>query len=668
MKRGFYLRMALNGIRNNSKLYIPYALAGTITVMMFYLLCFMTDKVKNADMLGSAQLSTILTLGIIVVGIFSFVIVLYTNSFLMKQRKKELGLFNILGMEKKHIGKLMAVETLLVGGGSMLLGLLTGILFSRLLLAIVLRIVRVDVPFQFSVSFIGVVAASVLFGIIYFIAMAYNLGRVHLSNPITLLKAQNAGEKEPKSKWVLAFISTALLTAGYYIALTVKEPLSALTLFFIAVLLVIAGTYGMMTTGSIVFLKTLRKNKKYYYRTNHFISVSSMMYRMKQNAVGLASICILSTMVLVMISTTVCLYMGTKGAVVDSSPRSIQVEGSRVTGEDVSKIDQTMDSFLSKNNLKPSQTIKYQSLSWNMKLDGSSFIPQQIGNADAEIDANVLFISAKDYNQQVGTHISLDPGQALLFTRGTTFTGDRGDFSGHTLKFIKGEADPEFVVPNESYYNIPLYFIIVSDVREINAIGQSIQDDPSLDEGSVITGMDYYYGFNLDVSEKALSDLTTKLDQEVRQIDTSHGAWIDASSTASLKVEYMTVYGGLFFVGIFLGIMFTMATVLIMYYKQISEGYDDRNRFEIMQKVGLDKSMVRGAIRSQVLTVFFLPLLAACIHISFAFNMISKMLSVLHMSNWHLFAITTGCTVLIFGVIYVLAYGLTARAYYRIVE
>jgi len=662
------LRMASTGIRNNSKLYIPYSLAGTVTVMMFYLLCFMTDKVKNADMLGSAQLSVILTLGIIVVGIFSFVIVLYTNSFLMKQRKKELGLFNILGMEKKHIGRLMTVETLLVGGGSMIAGLLTGILFSRLLLAIVLRIVRVDVPFKFSVSVTGIVATLALFGVIYFIALAYNLGRVHLSNPITLLRAQNAGEKEPKTKWILAVVSTALLAAGYYIALTVKEPLSALTLFFIAVLLVIAGTYGMMTTGSIVFLKALRKNKKYYYRTNHFISVSSMMYRMKQNAVGLASICILSTMVLVMLSTTVCLYVGTKGATEDSSPRSIQVQGSRVTQEDIKKIDQTMDSFILKNDLKTNQTAKYQSLSWYMKRDGSAFIPQKMGYEDADIDANVMFIPLKDYNQRTGLHLSLHSGQALLFTRGEAFAGGKADFSGYTVEFVKGELDPQYVVPNEAYNNVPLYFIIVSNVQEIEKINDVISHDPKLPKNSAINGMDYYYGFNLNVTDEKLNALTAQLDLMVRDFPASKDSWIDASSIASLNVEYLTVYGGLFFVGIFLGIMFTMATILIMYYKQISEGYDDRNRFEIMQKVGLDKSMVRGAIRSQVLTVFFLPLLAACVHIGFAFNMISKMLGVLHMSDWHLFAITTGCTVLVFGAIYTLAYTLTARAYYRIVE
>jgi putative ABC transport system permease protein len=667
MKRGFYLRMVLTNIRNNGKLYIPYTLASIVTVMMFYLMCFLTDKIDGAEMLGAVQMLFILRLGLIVVAIFSSIIILYTNSFLMKQRKKELGLFNILGMEKKHIGKLMALETLVVGGGSIIAGLLTGMLFSKLLLALVLRIVRVDVPFGFSISILGIAASVGLFAIIYLTALAYNLGHVHLANPISLLLSRNTGEKEPKTKWIIATISTLLLGAGYYLALTVKQPLDALVLFFVAVILVILGTYGLMTTGSIVLLKALRKNKAYYYKRNHFISVSSMMYRMKQNAIGLASICILSTMVLVTLSTTTSLYMGMKDAAMDASPRSIQIQGMQTSTDDRSKIDEAVGQFIRQNGLKATGTIKYAYFETFMQQETTDFTGDGGNVFEDEMDARVIFIPLQDYKDRTGSEVALEEGQALLLTKNVEYQSSVATFSGMKFDIVKDNAKTSFDIPMEKYVGVPLYFVIVRDEMTLEQIYNNVkqQSDPTTDHE--LQGLSYYYGFNVEQTDQQLDHLTTKLEEEINSLEFGDTGWAYAASVASFEVEFLTVYGGFFFIGIFLGILFTMATILIMYYKQISEGYEDRGRFEIMQKVGMEKSMIRSAIRSQVLTVFFMPLAAACIHIAFAFKMIAKLLSVLYMPDWHLFAITTGCTLLVFGVIYTLAYNLTARAYYKIV-
>jgi putative ABC transport system permease protein len=555
-----------------------------------------------------------------------------------------------------------------MGGGSIVGGLFIGILFSKLLLAMVLRIVQVDVPFTFSISVWALIVTLILFVSVYFIALVYNLGHVHLSNPITLLRSQSAGEKEPKTKWILATVSTLLLAGGYIIALSVKDPLSALVLFFVAVVLVIAGTYGVMTTGSIVFLKMLRKNKKYYYKTNHFISVSSMMYRMKQNAVGLASICILSTMVLVMLSTTTSLYMGMNDATNDACPRSIQVQATDITKNNIGKIDGAVSKFISDESLQPKQVLKFGYLECYMEATGTNFEAKSLGAVNKNINARVLFITAQDYNERVGSNIALRPGEALLYTRDVTYSGKKATFAGISYNFVKGEGEPGLDVPNEAYNGVPLYFVIVPDDAAIGKMSDAISKGLNQSDGQQEVGLSYYYGFNVSQKNQDLVDLTSKLDQAVGQLTVNGGAWASATSVASFTNEMLTLYGGLFFVGIFLGIMFTLATILIMYYKQISEGYDDRNRFEIMQKVGMEKSMIKGAIKSQVLTVFFLPLVVACIHICFAFNMISKMLSVLYMPNWQLFAMTTAGTLLVFGIIYTLAYSLTAKAYYRIVQ
>jgi putative ABC transport system permease protein len=667
MRKGFYLRMVLTNIRNNGKLYIPYTLASIVTVMMFYLMCFLTSEVNGAEMLGAVQLLFILKLGLIVVAIFSSIIILYTNSFLMKQRKKELGLFNILGMEKKHIGKLMALETLIVGGGSIITGLLTGMLFSKLLLALVLRIIRVEVPFGFSISIVGLLLTAGLFATIYIVALAYNLGHIHLANPITLLLSGNTGEREPKTKWVIATISAVLLCAGYYLALTVKQPLDALLLFFVAVILVILGTYGLMTTGSIVMLKMLRKNKGYYYKTNHFISVSSMMYRMKQNAIGLASICILSTMVLVTLSTTTSLYMGMKDATIDASPRSLQVEGMETTVEDREMIDSAILQFIENNSLNATGTLKYAYFESFMQKEKTDFTSDGGNVMEDEMDARVVFIPLADYRERTGSTIELEGGQAILFTKNVEYENPVATFSGMAFDIVKDNTDPKFDIPMETYVGVPLYFVIVRDETTLARIYEEVKQQSDPTTAQEYKGLGYYYGFNVEQTDQQLDALTTKLDSVLKNLPYSGTGWAYASSVASFGVDFLTIYGGFFFIGIFLGLLFTMATILIMYYKQISEGYEDRSRFEIMQKVGMEQSMIRGAIRSQVLTVFFMPLAIACIHIGFAFNMIAKLLSVLYMPDWHLFAITTGCTLLIFGVIYTIAYNLTARAYYKIV-
>jgi putative ABC transport system permease protein len=657
-----YFKLAATNLKKNARIYLPYVITCTATIMMFYIMIFLASNKGINSMAGDSSISTVLNFGTVIIGIFATIFLFYTNSFLIKRRKKEFGLYNILGMEKKHISGLMAIENLYTAVVSMVFGLFFGVLFSKLMMMLLEKIIRHSIGFQFYISASSMAITFLLFLGIFTLTFLNNMRQIHLSNPIELMRGGEVGEKEPKTKWVLAIIGAACLGTGYYLALSVESPLAALGKFFIAVILVIIGTYCLFTAGSIALLKILRKNKKYYYKLKHFTSVSGMIYRMKQNAVGLANICILSTMVLVMLSSTVCLYIGLDDALRSQYPRDIEVSVVGISEEDSKTVTDLTQTTLSKSHLYIDNYVDYRSKYFSLSFDGSEFTVNMRGLYNSSTEASGYFIPLSEYNRMTGTNAVLADNEMLVYTpNGVKLTGSVL-FSGITYH-VKSNLDTLPVVEDFTTRFFNVYYFIVPDEESIKTI------DSALYNGDVEwEGLSQYIGFDVDTFDAAEIRLVDVLGDALYGIRDIHYYSMYVSGAVNMEDSFMSVYGGLFFLGLFLGALFMMATVLIIYYKQISEGYDDKRRFEIMQQVGMSKSEVKGAIRSQVITVFFLPLVTALIHITFAFPMISKLLQVLNLSNISLFVYCTLGTAFIFAILYTIVYSLTARAYYRIVE
>jgi len=657
-----YTKLAMQNIKKNGKFYFPYILTCVGTVAMFYIMCAMSFNDGIKKMPGHNSLSMILTLGCVVIGIFAIIFLFYTNSFLMKRRNKELGLYNILGMEKSHIAKVLFFETIYIGAIGLGFGLFFGILLDKLMILLLCKLIGFSVPLGFSISRVSIVSTTILFGCIIFLTLLSNLAKIRLAKPIELLNGGNVGEKEPKTKWFLTIIGLICIVAGYYIAITVKSPLTAITLFFVAVILVIIGTYCLFTAGSIAILKLLRKNKRYYYQTKHFTSVSGMIYRMKQNAVGLANICILSTMVLVIVSTTVCMYMGVEDSLDLRYPKDCIVHMNNVTAKEQETALQVINNTLDN---KAENISYYTSLGFGSKRDGDIFDTANLDDTYTDSNVAVLeFLTEAEYARMSGQEVTLSDNEALVFES----YGKLGD--SFTL-FNKTYTIKEHLksLPIDGSYSalmIQQYYIVVNSkvADDINIAQQNVFGEKASTYSATIM-------FDLDCADDKKAAIATALsgtieDEISKNPDNKCSFYIE--NRQANEMDFYAAYGGFLFLGLFLGTLFLMATALIIYYKQISEGYDDKIRFEIMQKVGMSKEEVKSTIRSQVLKIFFLPIIVAAIHVAGAFNMITRLLALFSLTNVNLFFICTTITILIFIVIYAIVYVLTAKVYYKIVE
>jgi putative ABC transport system permease protein len=654
-KTFFYLKLAVNNLKKNSKAYVPYIITCIGTIIMFYNMCFLASAKTLGLISDDGSLKMILTFGTVVIGIFSAIFLFYTNSFLVKKRKKEFGLFNILGMEKKHIAKIMFWETVLTGAISLSAGLAGGILLSKAMILLLFKIIAIRVTFGFEVPTLAVVITPVLFGAIFAINFIYNSLTVRLSKPVELLKGGNVGEKEPKTKLFQGIVGLLSLSAGYYIALFTESPLQALTLFFIAVILVMIGTYCLFTSGSIAVLKLLRKNKNYYYKPKNFISVSSMIYRMKRNAAGLANICILSTAVIVMLSSTVSLYIGVEDVLRTRYPRDITVGSSFISDENVEKMNKIIEDTTDSLGIERRNVLNYRYLTVVAFQEDSRF--QLQGDSLRFKDSAALFFMDIDgYNKMYNANKTLEENEVLLYEYRGRLPGDSMTIEDLQLR-IK-ERVPAFEGDgNTSAMMINSFYLVArkDDLQKIIRVS-----DPDNTKGKDLA---YFYGFDVNADKQTQIQLATEIRKGLKELGISYYA--DGADLS--RESFYTLYGGLFYLGIFLGLLFIMATVLIIYYKQIAEGYDDKERYEIMQKVGMSRE-VRKSINSQVIKVFFLPLLAAVIHIAFAFKVITKLLEIFNLTNVPLFALCTLSTILIFSVFYVAVYTLTAKTYYKIVK
>lgn len=658
MSRFFYQKLAINNMKKNSKTLIPYILACIGTIMMFYNMVFLVVAKDIGSVSDSEDVRYILFLGAIVIGIFSLIFLFYTNSFLIKRRKKEFGLFNVLGMEKKHIARIMFYESLFTALISIAIGLIAGILLSKLIILLLFKLITFNATFGFEMPIIAVIISISLFLGIFLVNLLYNIRQVHLSNAIELLKGGNVGEKEPKTKWLLTIIGVLCLGVGYYIAVTTESPLAALNLFFVAVLLVIIGTYCLFTTGSIAVLKMLRKNKKYYYIPKHFISVSSMIYRMKQNAAGLANICILSTAVIIMISSTMSLYMGVEDAIRTRYPSHIIVNLENVSDENAAKIDELILLKTKEAKLIQKDVVKYRSMEYLCMQDGNNFSKEVTSFKAVDNIAVLGFITLDEYNKMEGKNAKLNKGEILLYSFRGNIQGDEINLNGLRLS-VKERIDTLNSFGSNQVASLSnSYLIVIDGMDSLNEINSSLTGK-KLEEN-----LSYYYGFNVNGDKQSQINLINSLKDEIYSME-SRG-YVEGPEIT--REGFYAIYGGLFFLGIFLGLLFIMATVLIIYYKQIAEGFDDKERFEIMQKVGLSRNEVKKSIKSQVLTVFFLPLFTAVIHIAFAFKVITRLLNIFNLTNVPLFALCTTVTIIVFAVFYLIVYIFTAKTYYKIVS
>lgn len=669
MNKFFYGKLAFGNLRKNGRLYLPYILAAVGIGAMYYIMVALTGDKGIEKMPGGGDLKMIMGLGCVVIMIFAVIFLFYTNSFLMKRRKKEFSLFHILGMEKKHIGKMMFWETCMVGSLSIAGGLAGGILLYKLVVLALLRITGLDVPFGFTVSGAGIANVAVCFAIVFAMTLVYNLFQVRKANAIELLHSANHGEKEPRTRWILALLGMAALGIGYWIAIVTEDPVSTLLLFFVAVLLVVFGTYFLFTAGSIAVLKMMRKNTKYFYRTKHFISVSGMIYRMKQNAVGLANICILSTMVLVMVSGTVALYAGVEDIINNRYPKDFALTEYGVRSEEEKEaLKEMFQQSLEENGLAVEDSVEYTSLAvtvWKSKEVLRIEKPGAMATPEGEISI-LEMITLDEYNRQENQQKELAEDEIFVSVRQGDENEQAYSINGRNFRikeYLK-DFDMEGLDGNVIYDG---YFVVVKDIQvleELNEMQREIY-------GSSASSRDYHMYADVSGTDEQLKNCAVRLEELVDGYNQGRAEEEHLAVRFAVKEEqregFMIFCGGFLFLGIFLGFVFLMATVLIIYYKQISEGYEDKERFEIMQKVGMSPREVKAAIHSQILKVFFLPLVMACVHLTMAFPMMNRLLLLFNMKNPGLFAACTVSVVGIFAVIYGIVFGITARAYYRIV-
>lgn len=660
MSNFFYPKLALSNLKKNSKTYVPYLLTCIITTAMFYIIYSLSINKGLKNMIGGQEVATLLAFGTGIIAIFSVIFLFYTNSFLIKRRKKEFGLFNILGMEKKHIGRLIIHESLITLIVSLVLGLLSGISLDKVMFLLIGKILGTDVPLGFTVSLGAMKTTCLLFTGIQILICLNAIRQIHISNPIELLNSSSSGEKEPKSKWIFTLLGIIFVGIGYYLSITTTNPLGAFGLFFVAVLCVIIGTYLLFMAGSITILKLLKKNKNFYYKTNHFISVSGMIYRMKQNAVGLANICILSTMVLVTLSSTISLWVGVDDLVTTRYPREMSITY-RDNMQNKVQLHDDAYQLVKNQGITIQKPMEYTYLTFSVLyrdgqyiIDRGAFYASDLNNA-----YNLFFITLDDYNANFQTHETLQSDEVLFYSNRTNFNESKINLFDKEYK-IKKQLDT-FIDNGFMMANVAsTHYIVVKDYDVLNEITKK-QKEAYGDMSSLMT---YYMSFDTDASQEQNIDLYNNIENTLKK---QYSGLVIESRTDSYQ-SFIALYGGFMFLGLFLSVLFVMIAILIIYYKQITEGYEDKERYEIMQKVGMDHQTVKKSINSQVLMVFFLPLITAGIHIAFAFPMISRLLKVLMLNNTKLLILCTiGCLV-VFGIVYVIVYMLTSKLYYSIVK
>lgn len=674
VKKGFYPTLAINGIKKNKKLYLPYILTCMGMIMMFYIISFLSDSEPVSQLRGGETVQTTLVFGAGVIGVFSVIFLFYTNSFLIRRRKKEFGLYNILGMNKWNIASILVWETLIIFTVSFLGGTVLGVAVSKLAELGLVNMMNGDVSYPLTISVKSICNAFILFGVIFVLILINTLRQIHTANPIALLHSENVGEKPPKANWFLGIAGIVILAAAYYFAVTIENPIEALELFFLAVIMVIIGTYLLFISGSVLICRLLQKNKKYYYKANHFVSVSSMAYRMKRNGAGLASICILATMVLVMLASTSCLYIGTEESFYSRYPQNIifYVNFENVgdmNDESLSEIKNYISDHLASINEEKYGEVEYAVSDIEGEYEDGAVDIKNIDYTSRKM-VTVHITSLANYNKMTGKNETLNAGEAIICSdkykdMGNTFSIK----GGRTVKIKQMDEVPEGMF--DSSMSAMGYGTIVVAVPDIEDYIEPLEEFKTAN-GSKLVSHTWYYGFNLKSSEErqieAHSDILENFRKLYKEGNPYNISSYSVRSAAETRDSFYGSNGGLFFLGIILSIVFVFATVLIIYYKQVSEGYEDQARFEIMQKVGMTKKEIRKSINSQILTVFYMPLITAGVHLCFAFPFIKELLILFGVFNTKILIITTVITFLLFALFYAIVYKITSNVYYSIIS
>ncbi|WP_313469396.1 FtsX-like permease family protein [Carnobacterium sp.] len=665
MNTKFFAKLAVRNIRSNKQTYLPYVLSSIMTVAMFFL---MVSLLTNEFVQGrSSTLPMLFGFGAVVVGIFSFIFILYTNSFLIKRRKKEIGLYGILGLGKKHVAKVLLLEMALTSFFSIVAGLITGQVFGKLFFMFLNYLLDLPEPMKYTASLDKVLLTVALFAGIFLVGLLYNISQVTFSNPIKLLKGRKEGEKEPKGSIILFLLSVGLLAGGYWISLSIENPLDALQYFFIAVLLVIVGTYLFFISGSIFILKALKKNKKLYYRPGPFISISGMLYRMKQNAVGLANICILATMVIVALSTTVAMFVGSEGTLNNRYPfeNTVTIYGEdreetdgKSQSPEMEQIKKTIGDQTTAAGLKTEQMESYRYQTLYGKIEKNQLVIQDFTLNDFTSLATVLILPLEDYNQWTDETIELGENEALYYYSKDTLKGQTFSLGEQTYQLKQMPAIPGDIESQGEL--LETLVLVLPNMSEIETATQAyMQQNPDTFTGNLSATINW----NTTGSPEEKAAYAAELKETFADQNS-----MSYESREMNRDEWYSMNGGFLFLGVFLGLLFTIGTVLITYFKQVSEGYDDREKFQIMQKVGLDQKMIKDSTRLQIIWMFFLPIIIAVIHIAFAYPIIQKLLVIFGITNQKLLILSIMGVIVAFSLIYWLIYRITSRIYYNIVK
>lgn len=655
MKSSFAFKLALNNIGKGRKFFIPYILASAGMMAIFYIMLYVAFNKEITKLQGADSLKQLLLLGSVIVAVFAAIFIIYINGFLMKRRNKEIGLYSILGMEKRHIGKVLFAETFVSFFCAAVAGIASGAVFSHLVVLLTEKLLKGSARLSAAVSLHATVYTLILFGIIFLLVLVANQKRIIFAKPIEILREANVGEKEPKANVILTLLGIVCMVAGYSIANMVREPLEALVMFFTAVILVIIGTYLLFTTVSIAILKRLKGNRKIYYKKNNFTTISGMLFRMKQNAVGMANICIISTMVLVLVSTVVCMKFSSEETIEIMSPHdfaiSCEIPPKYIGKIDKTKIEKDLDMLndeAKKEGVKVSGINGLTFMEVPMKSDKNAF---KFGGSMNLVN----FVTEKTFNEQTGRNVNLKSDEIVQLG------GEKnGHVSFENLKFrVERYLKDGRKLISANTASMASHVFVVRDQKALNSISREAM------RSKVITLNTYKIMFNAG-SDKKTRDFVKKYEKKLESRPYVGRTLVSRKSDFEDIVYGMT--GGFLLIGILLGSIFIAAAALIIYYKQISEGYYDREKFIIMQKVGMSQKEVKRSIRKQILAVFFTPLILAAMHMAGAFNMMYRLLGLFNFNNIWIFVGSTLATMLVFAVIYAIIYTVTAREYYKIVS
>ena len=657
----FYSKFALNNLVKNKRFILPYILSTIFTIASFYILTSLSLG-KNLDKLpqGISATKQVLGFGVIVIAIFSAIFLFYTYSFLIKRRVREFGLYSVLGMTKKQIARILILETIFIGVLTLVFGLAFGLLFDKLMLLVLLKLFTAGVSFGFVITPIAVFLTILLFGGIFFLLLIYTVIKISRLKIVALLKEENNGEREPKARFILAILGLGLTGYGYYLAQTIQNPIKAITMFFVAVLAVIFGTYLIFMAVSITVLKLMKNNKTFYYKPKNFISVSGLLYRMKRNAVGLANICILSTMVLVTMGTTSALYAGSEEAYNTRFPRDIIINGYRSTEGKLAEIEKNVKKATQDAGVEVKDLVSYNMLNVVGHLNGTeiNYVSEFTGSFDKI--KSIVVLELKDYNKVSKEQKTLNTGETLLFIdKKGKYEANEITVQGVNLKIKEKLTDFPGALGTAAANIMDTYYVVVKDNADVKKIESALKKKLNISDGE---GEIFNY-VGLNISDKSKE---AKVIENFKQLEKEGN--INIEGKAENETNFKGFYASFLFIGVFISMIFVVSQVVIMYYKQISEGYEDKGKFGIMRKVGLTDRQIKQSIRSQVLMIFFAPLAVATLHTVVAYPFIEKILKLFLATNNNVFLIALAVTIAVFGVFYLIVYLITSRIYYRIIK